>query len=240
MKKSDFHQKRKTNFTLIELLVVIAIIAILASMLLPALGMARQKAYRSNCAANIKQLALATNCYSVDYNGFYPQGMIINQPINRIDFNGRDEWQTVANLFYGKYLPNKACFYCPSQKSIYIGYDGSHSWKYRKENEPSCTYINYFYGGNYYYRYALDSSLSEYRMIAPPGPGRRWSVGKVNRTAPKANPSKDMLWCDIAQIDAGSYTNHSKPLGINYGAYDGHVEWKKGNLKAVTKYGYCF
>jgi len=62
----------RAGFTLIELLVVIAILAILASLLLPALAASKLQAYQTQCRSNLKQLALAHTLYINDFNKDFP------------------------------------------------------------------------------------------------------------------------------------------------------------------------
>jgi prepilin-type N-terminal cleavage/methylation domain-containing protein len=89
--------KKGSAFTLIELLVVIAIIAILASLLLPSLSMAKQAGQRMACLDNQKQLGFANTMYASDNNGFFPPRC------------GTNRWPQMLLTYY----KNVAILVCP-------------------------------------------------------------------------------------------------------------------------------
>src|SRR2546423_3653009 len=90
--------RSRIAFTLIELLVVIAIIAILASLLLPALARAKWRVKVTACSSNLKQLSLATIMYGADYNDKLPIMTTGGRLVSQGDVAGFWPWDMPARV----------------------------------------------------------------------------------------------------------------------------------------------
>src|SRR5262245_34729662 len=99
---------KPSAFTLIELLVVIAIIAILASMLLPALAKAKEAGHRISCVNNIRQLGLSCTMYVDDHNGKFPARSAGSQPNPRWPGALRDGYKDFRILRCPSDLPRNS------------------------------------------------------------------------------------------------------------------------------------
>ena len=88
-------------FTLVELLVVIGIIALLISILLPSLGVARQAAQRSACAAKLQQMMVAANIHAVDHRGYFPLAGQLNGNSGQCSGDGLDDTYTTKYTYTG-------------------------------------------------------------------------------------------------------------------------------------------
>ncbi len=178
-KSRVFIVKRRSSskqfFTLVELLVVIAIIAILASMLLPALNKARDKAKAINCVSNQKQLGQATSMYGVDYSDYFPATITGTNPTMFIDLRPYLK-QVTWSAALGGYTPESSVFSCPADL-------------YRLNMPTLLYYARNSYAQNYYCARNSSNPVSSYKSLI--------------RSSTVKQPSTTMYMVDCQRIAAG-------------------------------------
>ena len=120
--------KQRIAFTLIELLVVIAIIAILAAILFPVFGQAREKARQTSCLSNERQIGIAARMYMDDYDGalyHHHEGWVLDDG-TQLDTlpdsaegcvgggAGNSNAEKPWAIFFQPYMKNRQIIFCPS------------------------------------------------------------------------------------------------------------------------------
>jgi prepilin-type N-terminal cleavage/methylation domain-containing protein/prepilin-type processing-associated H-X9-DG protein len=222
--------ERRKGFTLIELLVVIAIIAILASILFPVFGRARENARRSSCQSNLKQIGLGIIQYTQDYDENFPlAGTGSTSVVSSPPVGWADSIQP--------YLKSTQIYQCPSDSNP-------------QGNDPTIAgYTDYWYNSNLSspgdavgaVNVAVNSAaLANATLTIMTGDGTsengtaayRCNGTTSTNVAESTNMNRPANNASTGLVTTGAIvTRHLEGLNLLFA--DGHVKWNKSSSGAT-------
>jgi prepilin-type N-terminal cleavage/methylation domain-containing protein/prepilin-type processing-associated H-X9-DG protein len=187
-------------FTLIELLVVIAIIAILAAILFPVFAQAREKARQSACLSNLKQVGIALQMYTQDYDETVPSARTFGRWWTKYDPRSWPEPFARDQLM--PYVKNEALWNCPSIPLDRIFFPPLAKVGTFRDNQTT-----------YFWNYFCQER----------GRGPKGEMLAARAIAGVPYPAEQPMWWDIPYWATDSVHQH----GVNAVFLDGHAKWAR-------------
>jgi len=237
--------KGKKAFTLVELLVVIAVIALLLSILIPALRLAKEQAMRAKCSSNIRQQLIGLIIFADEHNGRLQEqeGGYWLWDVSRQNVNIQLKNMGIDVSKYEGSIPPQPVFYCPANpmQRKYM----EEAWNY--SSYRVCGYVFLWWGpwssqGIDYYE-DIEPAKEFLRRIDVKQPSKAELVLDVTLSDKRQGewPIADYPDGNFATVMCGGMplggnpdstshlVNERKAAGGNIGFADGHVTWRPFN-----------